>query len=292
MKANLYNALNNIVMPTIGLYARWLFRLVVIFFSLSILTACGSESEQTQLLGINSYIAPEGHLTRTNLYIHWPAEYTKPLRNDPGVKELVPALTLKIPVEYLFQSTVSLDGAATIALHDAGWNQEQTPKTVNYRALINEAISIHDHQITRVYLALQPGAKPHVRELPFKDDPPDVERMKLERFINSYTVIIQGNHYFTTPFNERKSPEFSCTQDGENFCHLYFGIHGRMVEIGGIGEALDLPQLIAYNQKNKIAPAPSPSGLPKWRSKFDPTQALLNSFILPEDSPEVKKYFK
>jgi hypothetical protein len=109
MKTNLNKALSYKMASTIRHYARWLFRLVVLLFSVSLLVACKPKSPERQIASINHYIALDGHLTKTHLYIHWPAQYTKPRRNDPGGKELVPALTLKIPVEYLYQSPRSSD---------------------------------------------------------------------------------------------------------------------------------------------------------------------------------------
>jgi len=53
-----------------------------------------------QIARINRRISPDGHLTKTHLYIHWSAEFTKPSKHDKGGKEIAPALTLKIPIEY------------------------------------------------------------------------------------------------------------------------------------------------------------------------------------------------
>ena len=90
----------------------------VLILSLFLLAACGTESEQMQLMRMNAYISPEGRLTKTHLYIHWPAEHTKPHRNDPGGKELVPPLTLKIPIEYLGQNAITFANAENVFLHD------------------------------------------------------------------------------------------------------------------------------------------------------------------------------
>ena len=149
-----------------------------------------------------------------------------------------------------------------------------------------------------IYLRLQPGAKPNVQMIPFEDDPPDVTDRKLKNFLSSYAVHVKRNTHFSKPFGDgsrdvsssANPPEFECTID--NSCRLTFGINGRMAEIGGEGEALESYQLVTYNQKNKIASPAYPDGVPKCHAKLDPTQALLNSFILTEDSPEAKKYFK
>ena len=50
---------------------------------------------EEDIKSLNWRIAPDGHLTKTHLYLHWPAVYTKPRRNDSGGKEIVPAITLK-----------------------------------------------------------------------------------------------------------------------------------------------------------------------------------------------------
>ena len=149
------------------------------------------------MTALNDTLTVEGgYLTKTHLYVHWPAEHTKPSRLDKGGKEIVPALTLKIPVEYLYQSTISSDGAANILLHNAGWKEGEKPSSIDYRTRITESLSIHDRQITMVSLALLPGAKPYVRELPFKDDPPDLAHKKLENFLGSYAVHIEKDVFY------------------------------------------------------------------------------------------------
>lgn len=74
-------------------------------------------------------------------------------------------------------------------------------------------------------------------------------------------------------------------------CTVYFGVEGRSVQIGGDGEALDHPNLAQFNQSNRVSSKTEPNGLPKWHVKVVPTQALLKTFILSEDSPEVKGMF-
>ena len=74
---------------------------ILLLFSVSYLVACTPKTEEGQIAAINKRIAPDGHLTKTHLYIHWPAVYTQPRRNDPGGKEMVKAITLKIPLEYM-----------------------------------------------------------------------------------------------------------------------------------------------------------------------------------------------
>jgi hypothetical protein len=303
MKTNLYKALNDKMALTIRLYARWLLRLIVLLFSVSLLSACVPKTEEEQLATINRQIAPDGHLTKTHLYVHWPAVYTKPRRNDPGGKEIVPAITLKIPLEYLGQNLISFENAAKIDLHDAGITKSESP-TIDYSSRINQALRMHDHQITSIYLRLIPGAKPYVPMLPFKSDPPDVAQKKAGHFLNSYAVIIDKDSFFAIPLSERKQdvsgnkpsyekpPRLDCI--GDDFCHIRFGLKGRMSGIGGVGEGLDHPNLARFNQSNKSAkqpPSPSSNVLPKWHEKLDPAQILVNSFLLSEDSPEAKDIF-
>jgi len=50
---------------------RFLF--FVLLLSVFLLTACSPRTEEQQIAAINRSIAPDGHLTKTHLYIHWPA---------------------------------------------------------------------------------------------------------------------------------------------------------------------------------------------------------------------------
>ena len=257
------------------------------------------KTEQDRIDRVNDTLTVEGgYLTKTHLYVHWPAEHTKPSRLDKGGKEIVPALTLKIPLEYLNQNDISWDNGVKTFLHDKwGISVEEDSKEVDYISRIHQATFIADREIMSVYLRLEPDAKPYVPSLVFEDDPLEAKREKLKRFHNSYVVVIEGNHYFSTSANngqpnvspDNKSPELDCHKD--NYCNLRFGLKGRMIEIGGEGEALDPPGLAWFNQKYNIQAQKYPEGVSKWRSKFDPTQTLLNSFILPEDSLEVKAMF-
>lgn len=271
---------------------------LMLLFSLYLLAACTPKTEEDQIAAINKRISPDGFLTKTHLYIHWPAEYTKPRRNDPGGKEIVKAITLKIPMEYLGQSLISFENAVKmenpeLIKNDAG--------VINYASRIKEALHIHDHQITRIYLRLIPNAKPYVPILPLKSDSPEVALTKAEHFLTSYAVMINRNTHFVIPLKDRESrtysnvtsyelpTEFSCS--GDAYCKVYFGIKGRMAEIGGQSEGLDHPNLARFYQENKILPAPSVKGLPKWHEKLDPTEILIKSFVLPDDSPEAKDIF-
>lgn len=77
------------------------------------------------------------------------------------------------------------------------------------------------------------------------------------------------------------------------FCNASFGLKGRDVQIGGDGEGLDHPNKVRFEKtlKKTNSSTKSITVLPKWHEKVDPTQSLLNSFILPEDSPEIKGIF-
>jgi len=280
---------------------RFLF--FVLLLSVFLLTACSPRTEEQQIAAINRSLAPDGHLTKSHLYIHWPAEYTKPYARDPGGKEIVPAVTLKIPIEYLSQNLISFENAAKIKRHDAGKAEPKESSSIDYYSRINQALSIHDHQITRVYLALMPGAKPYIPELPYKSDSPEVADRKFNRFVSSYTVNIHRNDYFVVPLSERSAatsyerpPLFDCSPE---YCRVSFGVKGRDVQIWGVGESLDSfykEKASSSSQKpfkplSQSLPNQRQTGLPKWHEKVDPAQALLNSFVLPEDSPELKGIF-
>ena len=279
--------------------------LLLLICSVSLLAACAPKTEEEQIAAINKRIAPDGYVTKTHLYIHWPAVYTKPRRDDPGGKEIVPTVTLKIPMEYLGQNLISFENAAKIDRHDAG-KLESESSAVDYISRINQAVRMHDRQITSLYLRLIPGAKPYVPMLPFKSDPPELAHKKAGHFLNSYAVIIDRNNYYANPMSERtpilskddttfeKPPRLTCSgRDyvGRNHCRVYFGVKGRSVQIGGDSEALDHPNLARFNQSNRILPQTEPNGLPKWHIKVDPTQALFKTFILPEDSTEATDMF-
>lgn len=260
--------------------ALFFFLLVLVTF----LAACAPQTEDEQIAGINEMIAPDGYLTKTHLYIRWPAVYTEPRPRFkiPGGVEIVPAITLKIPLEYLGQNVVSFENAAKIERHDAGQKEAETPAKIDYWSRITGALFKQKGFITFVYIRLLPGAKPYVPMLPFKTDPPEIAFKKAEHFLTSYAVHIKRNQYFVLPLAERrpdrsvyyKSPAVSCRDDS---CYVSFGVKGRQTLISGAGEGLDHPNLARFNRENKIPPVTPPDGLPKWRVKVDPTQILLNS---------------
>jgi hypothetical protein len=275
----------------------------LLLLSVSLLMSCSPRTEEQQIAAINRSIAPDGHLTKTHLYIHWPAEYTKPYARDPGGKEIVPAVTLKIPIEYLGQHLISFENAAKIERHDAGKTEPKESSTIDYYSRINQALLIHDHQITSVFLRVQPGAKPYIPELPYKSDSPEVADRKFNQFVSAYAVTIHRNGYFVVPLSERSAatsyerpPLFDCSPE---YCRVSFGVKGRDVQIWGVGEALDSfykeKAPLSSQKPSKPLSQPLPEQVhtssPKWHEKVDPAQALLNSFVLPEDSPEVKTLF-
>jgi hypothetical protein len=286
MKTNLYEALNKKMALTTRHYAWWLLRLTVLFLSVSLLAACGPQTEEEQISAINKRIAPDGYVTKTHLYIHWPAVYTKPRRNDPGGKEIVPAITLKIPMEYLSQNLFSYEVMAKRrfpALRDSDKDK------IDYESRYRQGMFIQNHKITSVYLRLQPGAKPDELMIPYEEDSPEEARIKLKNFFNEYSVAIHRNDY------THKLAHIHCS---EISCQAVFSVKGRQALISGKGESLENSYKAqaarldknnpALNQKPQLQQS---SGLPKWHEKVDPAQALLNSFILPEDSPEIKGMF-
>jgi hypothetical protein len=259
---------------------------ILLLFSFSFLAACAPKTEEEQIAAINKRIAPDGYVTKTHLYIHWPAVYTEARRNDPGGKEIVPAVTLKIPIEYLSQdlfSYVNMAKRRFPALRDSGKDK------IDYESRYRQGMFIQNNKITSVYFRLQPSAKPDELMIPYKEDTPEAARIKLENFFNEYSVAIHRNDY------THKPAHIHCS---EISCQAVFSVKGRQALISGKGESLEnsYKAQAARLDKNNAAlnkkPQPQQSsGLPNWHEKVDPTQALLNSFILPEDSPEIKGMF-
>jgi hypothetical protein len=286
MKTNLNNVLNNKMTPTTRLYARWLCSLLVLLFSVSLLAACAPKTEDEQIAAINKQIAPDGFVTKTHLYIHWPAVYTEARRNDPGGKEIVSAITLKIPIEYLSQGLFSY---VTMAKQRFPTLRDLDKGKIDYESRYRQGMFIQSHHITSVYLRLQPGAKPDELMIPYKEDSPEEARIKLENFFNEYSVAIHRNDY------NNKEPHVNCIQ---TTCFAHFSVKGRDAGIMGEGESLENSYKAqaarldknnaVLNKKPQLKQSPD---LPKWHEKVDPAQALLNSFILPEDSPEIKGMF-
>ena len=356
---------------------------VVVLFLLCLWLACVPRSEEDKIREINRRIAPDGYLTKTHLYIHWPAVYTQARRNDQGDKEIVKAITLKIPIEYLGQNLITFDNVFKMRFPALA---KKESSVIDYSSRINEALSIRDHQITSIYLRFQPGAKPDIPMLPYKSDPPDVARKKLEHFQNSYAAHIKRNYYFFAPKNRSALAYLSrsssdgvsssfregmmsgleryvwvmcydiarlikeyppktqqrafdyiaskatddhspghCYEDRANqtivsppenfpsdkaisircgeslFCDADFGLKNRSIQLVVAKEnsIIKYKRKIIKSRDPKVPfkPFPQPllsevwTDLPKWREKVEPTQALLNSFLLLEDSPEINGIF-
>jgi len=136
-----------------------LFGLLLLICSVSLLVACAPKIEEEQIAAINEQIAPDGHLTKTHLYIHWPAVYTEARRNDPGGKEIVPAITLKIPFEYLGQGSLKIPFVS---------KERQEALKTNYSHRINTALRVYKNQITSIFLGMQPRAKPDTPMVPYE----------------------------------------------------------------------------------------------------------------------------
>ncbi len=188
---------------------------LVLFFSVSLLAACAPKTEEEQIAAINKRIAPDGYLTNTHLYIHWPAVNTKPGSNYLGGKEIAPAVTLKIPFNYLGETLVNqekfLKKNSPILRNDG-------ITKIDFSSKINSALLIQNHQITSIFLGLQPGAKP------------DDSGVNKENLLNFYAVHIHRNDYYHKP------PGIDCIVTA---CFASFSIKGREAIIMGIGKSLE-----------------------------------------------------
>jgi hypothetical protein len=290
MMANLHKALNNRMALTIRLYARWLLRLVVILFSVSLLAACVPKTEEEQIAVINKQIAPDGYLTKTHLYIHWPAAYSKVQQRYTGRNDLAKAVTLKIPIEYM---------ATTLDYPDPLTSLDKK----NYSAMLTGALMMHEKEITSVYLGLLPGAKPYIPLFADKSDLKTIEQQKESYLKTAYSMILARNNYHGLSFSEIKPTD----TDKEIYdlppkvfhlaysCEAIFGIRGRQVSID-VTKELGCDKTATPNNLNHLD-KPDPAQTvqapnnedDKWRAKVGPAQALLNSFVLSEDSAEVKE---
>jgi hypothetical protein len=137
--------------------------LSILFLLLPFLTACAPQTDEDRIAWINKQIAPEGHLTKTHLYVDWPAEY------ESG-KEVAKPLKLKIPIEYLVPA-VSFSA--------------KTP--IEYVA---ESLLVQDKKMISIYLQMLPNAKPYETLLPTKNLPPDEAKRKTDYSNSSYAVSI------------------------------------------------------------------------------------------------------
>ena len=89
--------------------------------TLLLLTACVPQTEEARITAINKRIAPEGYITKTHLYVNWPAytvgDQVKEMEEVQGKerykrepeyyqKVLLEPLKLKIPIAYVLSPHV------------------------------------------------------------------------------------------------------------------------------------------------------------------------------------------
>lgn len=126
--------------------------------TLLFLTACAPQTEEARITAINKRIAPEGYITKTHLYVNWPAytvgDQVKEMEEVQGKerykrepeyyqKVLLEPLKLKIPIAYVLSPHV--DG--------------EMPKTKIERLSMG-ALLIRDYKILSVSLSMDELAKP------------------------------------------------------------------------------------------------------------------------------------
>lgn len=165
------------------------------------LTACVPQTEEERIAAINKRIAPEGFITKTHLYINWPAytvgDQVKDLEEVQGKerykrepeyyqKVLLEPLKLKIPLEYLVPGL-------TLAA--------QTPTEY-----AEGSLSIHDHKITMVFLSLLSGAKVYKPLTPDKNLSVEEEKLRTKYFQSRFSVSIERNRRYVAP---QTKPKFS-----------------------------------------------------------------------------------
>lgn len=170
----------------------------ITFLTIFLLAACAAQTEEERIAAINKRIAPEGYITKTHLYINWPA-----LKQDDKV--IAEPLKLKIPLEYLVPGLTFID---------------KTP--IEYA---EESLLVQDHKITMVSMQMLPGAKPYVPLTPTKDLPSHEAKRKSEYFRSSYNVSI-SNNYFKS--NTTRSEHLSSVNN------WLLGNYLRESDIGGL----------------------------------------------------------
>lgn len=137
---------------------RILLSACVLILVASRLSACKPPTEQDRIDAINKHIAPEGYITKTHLYVNWPAytvgDQVKGMEEVQGKerykrepeyyqKVLLEPLKLKIPIAYVLSPHV--DG--------------ELPKTEIERLSVG-ALLIRDYKILSVSLSMDELAKP------------------------------------------------------------------------------------------------------------------------------------
>ena len=157
----------------------------ITFLTLLLLTSCALQTEEERIAAINKRIAPEGYITKTHLYINWPAytvgDQVKELEEVQGKerykrgpeyyqKVLLEPLKLKIPIEYILSPFV----------------YGKPPKTEIERFSMG-ALLIRDYKILDVSLSMDKLAKPakpifgQLREK-------NAENIKLAEKINNISI--------------------------------------------------------------------------------------------------------
>lgn len=140
--------------------------LLPLIMSVFVISACSPPDPDRKAAFLNTRIGPEGYITKTHLYVSWPAEF----RDE---EEIAKPLKLKIPLEYLS--------------HDLLWTGDLLS--------IDHPVSFHDGKITTIYLRMMPEAQPIVPEkyYPSSTDTPEMEKVKAAYFHKSYSVHISRN---------------------------------------------------------------------------------------------------
>lgn len=137
------------------------------------LVACGQSTEDDPLISINKLISPDGHLTKTHLYVSWPS-IAGEVKSQP--------LKLKIPIEYLVPPSIK----------DAAFPDN----LVGYFKGVNSPLFIQNHQIVLIHFRLLPGAKPYERVVQKGTDSATDKLNNDQLFEKGYVVTIHRNDAF------------------------------------------------------------------------------------------------
>ena len=166
------------------------------------LAACTPPTEQERIDAVNQKIAPEGYLTKTHLYINWPAYTTddsakaeaeargRKFQSTSPKEVYMEPLKLKIPVEYL---------APGLILSNI---MPKYPVEYFEKNPIAPLFLTSDHTIFNVTLHFSPGAKPYTPVLAGGlytkgYDDPKVEKIKMKYSEEGYSVTInRSSSYF------------------------------------------------------------------------------------------------
>lgn len=127
-------------------------------------SACSHQTDEEKIARINKSLAPEGYVTKTDLYISWPTI-------QHGLPDnIAPPLRLKIPLKYL--------------AHGLFWDGDPYD--------LDSAITLYKKEITFVALRFMPEAEPIIPSLyyPVRGDTKEAEAIKAKYFNRAYTVFI------------------------------------------------------------------------------------------------------